>query len=246
MNKERKQITRLSSRRIFVLIGALLLLLAAAVLAVAYSRSSARKSIEEGQVNRQALITPTPDPKASPASSPASAPSATATPIVIPKPAAVCFKDALDLRASADKVFQGAVVTFSSPGVKGGSNYGPVSYQWKSSAGKLRSNGLRARLDTSEFTTQTTVTVSIEAVSNDGVCRAASEEERISISPKYQPPVISLEIAEVKRGDPALSGDSAGAVCTGDRVNLRIGAAESDLKYEWQRRNCLSCISTTG
>jgi hypothetical protein len=208
--------------------------LAAAGLAIAYSRASARKTIEEGQINQQALITPTPDPKPSPAPGPAAAASPTPTPIVIPKPVAVCFKDKLDLRASANEVFQGAVVTFSTPGVKGGSNYGPVKYQWKSSEGKLISNGLRARLDTSQFTTQTAPRVSIEAVSNDGVCRASSEEEVIRISPQYRPPVISLEIGEVKRGDPGLSADSAGIVCTGDRVNLQVNTAESDLKYEWQ------------
>ncbi|MGE0130484.1 MAG: TIR domain-containing protein [Blastocatellales bacterium] len=234
MNKERKNPTRLSSRRIFVLIGVLLLLLAAAGLAIAYSRASARKSVEDGQINRQALITPTPAPKPSPAASPDAAPSPTPTPIVIPKPVTVCFNDGLDLRASAKEVFQGAMVTFSTSGVKGGSNYGPVKYQWKSSGGKLISNGLRASLDTSEFTTQTTISVSIEAVSNDGVCRASSEAKVIRIHPQYKPPVISLEPGEVKRGDPALDANSTGAICAGDHVNLRVNTAESDLKYEWQ------------
>lgn len=69
--------------------------------------------------------------------------SPTPTPLVIPKPVTVCFKDRLDLRASADEVFQGAAVTFSTPGVNGGSNYSAVNYQWKSSAGKLISKRRR-------------------------------------------------------------------------------------------------------
>lgn len=225
MNKESDKNTRRFSRRVFVLIGVLLLLLAAAGLAIAYSRASVRKSIEEGQINRRALIAPPPDLKPAPTPSPIAAASPTPTPVVIPKPVAVCFQDALDLRASATEVFQGAVVTFSTPGVKGGSNYGPVNYGWKSSAGKLISNGLQARFDTGEFTTQTTVTISIEAASNDGVCRASSGKRVVKIHPPYRPPVILLEA-----GDSGLRG----AICSGERVNLRVNTAESDLKYEWR------------
>ncbi len=143
MNREADKNTRRFSRRVFVLIGILLLLLAAAGLAIAYSRASVRKSIEEGQINPQALIAPPPDLKPAPTPSPIAAASPTPTPIVIPKPVTVCFKDRLDLRASADEVFQGAAVTFSTPGVNGGSKYSAVNYQWKSSAGKLISKRRR-------------------------------------------------------------------------------------------------------
>jgi hypothetical protein len=69
MDRKPKIIAYLSSRRIFLALG-LLLLSAAAGLAIAYSRTSARKSIEERQINKQALVTPTPETKPSPTASP--------------------------------------------------------------------------------------------------------------------------------------------------------------------------------
>jgi hypothetical protein len=140
----------------------------------------------------------------------------------------------MDLRASDSEVFQGAVVTFSASGVSGGSNYGPVKYQWKTSGGKLAIDGLEARLDTQKFTTLTTIWVNLEAVSNEGVCRASSQERAITIKPEYKPPIISLALGEAQRLDSGRTANANGAICAGDKVNLRVGSADPGLKYQWQ------------
>jgi hypothetical protein len=88
-------------------------------------------------------------------------------------PQTVCF-DA-NLKASADKATAdaGEKITISTAGVTGGRNYGAVTYQWATSAGRITGSGTRVTLDTTGVTPGSTIEITAKAVSETGNCSAS-------------------------------------------------------------------------
>lgn len=88
-------------------------------------------------------------------------------------PQTVCF-DA-NLKASADKATAdaGEKITISTAGVTGGRNYGAVTYQWATSAGRITGSGTRVTLDTTGVTPGSTIEITAKAISETGNCSAS-------------------------------------------------------------------------
>jgi hypothetical protein len=104
-------------------------------------------------------------------------------------PLTVCYGPNLDLTPSATSVDVGEKITFSTPGVTGGRNYGNVRYEWRTTAGNITGDGLNATLDTTGVAEGANIDVSVTATSDAGNC-SASGSTRVSTKVKPPPPVI--------------------------------------------------------
>ena len=102
-------------------------------------------------------------------------------------PLTVCYGPNLDLNASATSVDPGEKINFSTTGVTGGRNYGNVRYEWSASAGSIVGSGLNATLDTTGVTHNTTIEVTVKALSDVGNC-SASGSTRVSTKAAPPPP----------------------------------------------------------
>jgi len=230
MRKNRESIIPIFSRRVFLLAGALLLLLAAAGAAISFSRSPVRKEIENKKVNEAALVTPTPAPTPTPSPAPKAAPKIAS----IPVPVSVCFNPKIEFTAGEKKVMRGAIISLSTPGVTGGFNYGGAQYRWTASAGSLTQNGKTAKLDTNGIKTDTRIEINLEAKGKQGQCKASGKEEMVEVTVPYHPPLVSLGLGEVTPADPAVKREAANAICAGDKVKLRANSSDADLSYDWK------------
>lgn len=92
----------------------------------------------------------------------------------------VCYDSNLSVTADKSTADAGEKITLSTGGVTGGRNYGNVSYQWTTSAGRIAGSGTRATLDTTGVTPGATIEVLVKATSAVGSC-SASGSTRLSL-----------------------------------------------------------------
>jgi hypothetical protein len=112
-------------------------------------------------------------------------------------PLTVCFGPNLDLTASATSVDPGERINFQTSGVAGGRNYGNVRYEWRTTAGTISGSGLTASLDTTGVAHNTTIDVTVTAVSDVGNC-SASGSTRVStkMAPPPPPKPLAREVGQ--------------------------------------------------
>lgn len=207
-------------RRLLIVIGIILLALAAWLAWSGLSRSYARRDIIINKIDQAAFDIPrVKEDEGKP---------------VAPKLASSCFNPNLDLKADSQKVSPGAVIRLSTQGIIGGFNYGEVSYQWTASAGKLTQDGKTAILDTRGISKSTAVSVRVEATGKSGLCRARSPERQIQVLAPYNPPALTIEPGPVATEAFPNLRRPAGAVCRGDGIRLRANTNLANARYEWQ------------
>jgi hypothetical protein len=97
-----------------------------------------------------------------------------------------CFNAKLSLFPIRTEVKPGSLVRLSTHGVKGGSDFGNVSYLWVASAGRIMSNGTTAQLDTSDVPNCTIIDVQVTARNQNATCSAIGTA-KILISSISQP-----------------------------------------------------------
>jgi hypothetical protein len=102
-------------------------------------------------------------------------------------PLTICFNPYLNVTPASSTVQAGEAVTFTTPGVTGGQNYGNVSYSWTASAGIIAGTATSARLDTTGVAPGTTIEVRVTAASDIGDC-SASGSARVTIATPPPPP----------------------------------------------------------
>ncbi|MGE0103847.1 MAG: toll/interleukin-1 receptor domain-containing protein [Blastocatellales bacterium] len=207
-------------RRLLIVIGIILLALAAWLAWSGLSRSYARRDILINKIDQAAFDIPrVKEVEGKP---------------VAPKLASSCFNPNLDLKADAQKVSPDAVIRLSTQGIIGGFNYGEVSYQWTASAGKLTQDGKTAMLDTRGISKSMEIAVRVEATGKSGLCRARSPERRIQVLAPYNPPSLTIEPGQVATEAFPNLRRTAGAICTGDGIRLRANTNLANARYEWQ------------
>lgn len=85
----------------------------------------------------------------------------------------ICFTSpVITVTPDASTVNPCESVTFSAAEVTGGQGYGRVTYTWSSSAGKITSDGLTAKLDTCGVAPGTEIEVKVKATSEFANCEA--------------------------------------------------------------------------
>lgn len=100
-------------------------------------------------------------------------------------PPLICFDSNLTVNQDKSQVRAGEVISFTTPGVTGGQNYGNVSYAWTASAGTITGSGTSAQLDTTGVVEGTTIEVRVVATSSEGDCSASGSA---SVSVERTPP----------------------------------------------------------
>ena len=106
-------------------------------------------------------------------------------------PLKVCFNSNLDVTPATSRVDPGQAVSFSTPGVSGGENYGDVTYSWTASAGQITGSGTSARLDTTGVGYNTTITVTVTARDAAGECSATGSATVTTNQAPPPPPTCS-------------------------------------------------------
>ncbi len=88
-------------------------------------------------------------------------------------PAIICFTSpAVVVTPDVKKIKACESVTFNATEVTGGQGFGQVAYTWKTTAGKLTTDGLTARLDTCGVAPGTEIEVTVKALSEFANCEA--------------------------------------------------------------------------
>lgn len=152
-----------------------------------------------------------------------------------------CFNPSVEVVVNDKTLKKGNVVELKTSGVKGGKDYGQVTYEWTALGGPIRitGNGKNSKLNVSSSRRGQVVTVRVEAKSQRGNCMATGEIRFALKSSDLilnEPPTVSLTVGNIYHGSNDLLRESTSTVCAGDKVDLRATASDPDgdaLIYYW-------------